>query len=191
MEVRTKIDGVPISFPSPWTDRKISESIIELHFNRKRGKMEWIMKRIVGIATGILLALSLLRARADMDMLEAARLAYNEAKYEEALQMAESHLEALSELEKKEKAEVYLLKGHILVKLKKWDTAVESLEKAVELDEKLLPAQLELGFLYEKGEEWKKAQSAWKKVLSLADEKDETTKGLARKHLEQISEQIE
>lgn len=110
-----------------------------------------------------------------------ARRLYNGKNYAQASALVDEIL-----LQEPQNPQAYLLKGLVSIKLELWSSAKEALKSAVALDPEMLPAHLQLAFLYERDKEWDGARASWNKVLELAPPEDKKTRDLAGKHLKNL-----
>ncbi|MBI4369866.1 MAG: tetratricopeptide repeat protein [Elusimicrobia bacterium] len=132
------------------------------------------MKRLLG---ALILAPALVGA--EETVWDRAKKAFQERNYVQARDLLRELTDS-----KPADAQVYMLTGHTHIKLENWSDAALAFETAADIDPGLLAARIQLGFLYEKLKEPVKARKTWQHVLELA--KDEKTKTLAKKHLENL-----
>jgi len=102
----------------------------------------------------------------------------NEGKNDEAIEQIKQ------DLLQNETAEKYILMAIAYIEEEKFNLAEESLNKAISLQPKAVPAYYMLAMLYEKQKLWDKAIEKWDNICKYT--KNEKLKELAQKHLEQL-----
>ena len=102
----------------------------------------------------------------------------NEGKNDEAIAQIKA------DLLQNETAEKYILIAIAYIEEEKFSLAEESLNKAIFLQPKAVPAYYMLAMLYEKQKLWDKAIQKWENICKYT--KNEKLQELAQKHLEQL-----
>jgi len=102
----------------------------------------------------------------------------NEGKNDEAIAQIKN------DLLQKETADKYILIAIAYIEEEQFSLAEESLNKALSLQPKAVPAYYMLAMLYEKQKLWDKAIQKWENICKYT--KNEKLKELAQKHLEQL-----
>lgn len=102
----------------------------------------------------------------------------NEGKNDEAIAQIKA------DLLQNETAEKYILIAIAYIEEEKFSLAEESLNKAISLQPKAVPAYYMLAMLYEKQKLWDKAIQKWENICKYT--KNEKLQELAQKHLEQL-----
>uniref|UniRef100_UPI0039B87533 tetratricopeptide repeat protein n=1 Tax=Candidatus Ruminimicrobium bovinum TaxID=3242779 RepID=UPI0039B87533 len=102
----------------------------------------------------------------------------NEGKNDEAIAQIKN------DLLQKETADKYILIAIAYIEEEQFFLAEESLNKALSLQPKAVPAYYMLAMLYEKQKLWDKAIQKWENICKYT--KNEKLKELAQKHLEQL-----
>ncbi len=113
----------------------------------------------------------------------AARVAFNDKKYEAALGLAESAIATDAS-----DVKALFIAGASAAKLERVEVAIGYLKRAIVIDPVMISAHLQLGFLYEKTKDLAAARESWKRVVELCGESDAKVKILAKKHLNNLSE---
>ena len=106
----------------------------------------------------------------------------NEGKNDEAIAQIKQ------DLLQKETADKYILMAIAYIEEEKFSLAEESLNKAVSIQPKAVPAYYMLAMLYEKQKQLDKAIEKWENICKYT--KNEKLKELAQKHLARLKEDL-
>ena len=106
----------------------------------------------------------------------------NEGKNDEAIAQIKN------DLLQKETADKYILIAIAYIEEEKFNLAEESLNKAISIQPKAVPAYYMLAMLYEKQKQWNKAIEKWENICKYT--KNEKLKELAQKHLTRLKEDL-
>ena len=123
--------------------------------------------------------------RADQKQkISAAREAYAEGKYQEAIEIGQNFLMENQEAPKRRSRRIYLVIGNAYAALNDYDHALLTYNEALEVLPKDVELNLSIAQLYHKTELYDKAIEFYNKVLALDNDNPDALLGLGRAYLQ-------